>query len=148
MIVTLAKNLVGQEGTTLIVVNSVEHGEIIQSKLEEAGVTSAFLQGANSTDERSVILNGVKDGSVKTLIGTQLIDEGIDLPNLSYLLYTAGGKSPRQLLQRVGRVLRVSDTKKTATIIDFQDKTHRVFGKQSDARKRIYLDEKFVVEDV
>ena len=146
LIVALAERLESQEGTTLIVVNSVEHGELIQEKLKESGVTSAFLQGANSTNERNDILDGVKSGKVKTLIGTQLIDEGIDLPNLSYLLYTAGGKSPRQLLQRIGRVLRISDTKKTATIIDFQDRTHPVFSKQADARKRIYLDEQFTIE--
>ena len=146
LIVALAERLESQEGTTLIVVNSVEHGELIQEKLKDSGVTSAFLQGANSTSERNDILDGVKSGKVKTLIGTQLIDEGIDLPNLSYLLYTAGGKSPRQLLQRIGRVLRISDTKKTATIIDFQDRTHPVFSKQADARKRIYLDEQFTIE--
>lgn len=146
LIVALAERLESQEGTTLIVVNSVEHGDLIQEKLKDSGVTSAFLQGANSTSERNDILDGVKSGKVKTLIGTQLIDEGIDLPNLSYLLYTAGGKSPRQLLQRIGRVLRISDTKKTATIIDFQDRTHPVFSKQADARKRIYLDEQFTIE--
>lgn len=146
LIVALAKQLEDQEGTTLVVVNSVEHGEIIQEELKKSGVSSAFLQGANSTNERNEILKGVKAGTIKTLIGTQLIDEGIDLPNLSYLLYTAGGKSPRQLLQRIGRVLRISDTKKTATIIDFQDRTHPVFSKQADARKRIYLDEQFTIE--
>ncbi|WP_215659877.1 helicase-related protein [Secundilactobacillus kimchicus] len=142
-------NLVGklQEASpepVLIVVNSIEHGEIIQEHLPE-GLTSEFLQGSKTAEERTATINRVKSGQTQVLIGTQMIDEGIDLPNLKFLIYASGGKSNRQLLQRVGRMLRISPDKHTVRIFDMQDCTNDLLFKQAKHRLSTYKREKFEV---
>lgn len=138
---------VTKTGTTLIVVNSIEHGEIIQQLLEAKGDTVAFLQGSSSSEEREDILNQVKAGTLDILIGTTILDEGMDLPNLKYLVYASAGKSTRQVLQRIGRVLRISPEKKSTIVFDFMDRTSKVLYNQAKKRKKLYTDEQFEIAD-
>jgi len=62
------------------------------------------------------------------------------------MIYASAGKSVRQLLQRVGRMLRVSAKKKTALIIDMQDRTYPILYKQAKERAKAYKEEQFEVK--
>ena len=137
-----------KSGSTLIVVNSVEHGEIIKGYLDEMGIDTYFMQGSSSTEERNDMINKAKTGKLDVLIGTQVVDEGLDIPSLKYLIYASAGKSSRQLLQRIGRMLRKSDTKNTTVIFDIEDRTADILFKQAKTRIRLYKSEKFTVNEV
>lgn len=131
-------------GATLIVVNSIEHGDYIKEILEEEyGEEVYYLQGADSTSAREEVINKVRSGEVKILIGTTILDEGMDLPNLKYLIYASAGKSSRQVIQRIGRVLRISPEKKSTVVFDFIDRTHRLLFNQAKTRMKVYKDEQF-----
>lgn len=145
VIANITKGLVATKKVTLIVVNSIEHGENIQHELDALGVKSQFLQGALATDARQELLTSVRKNETLVLIGTSLIDEGIDIPNLKYLIYASGGKSYRATLQRIGRVLRIDKNKKDTYIFDFVDRTARVLYQQSKKRQKYYHDEGFTI---
>lgn len=87
-----------------------------------------FLSGKDDPLRRTAVIEGVKKGIVKILIGSTIADEGLDIPNLDCLILLGGGKSSTKAFQRIGRVIRnytdENGNKKTkATIFDFDDAT-------------------------
>lgn len=145
VIAKLVQGLASTEAVTLIVVNSIEHGETIQASLEEEGVPTGFLQGSLESDDRKELLADVRKGKVLALIGTSVVDEGIDLPNIKYLVYASAGKSYRAVLQRVGRILRISKDKNQTMIFDLIDRTTPMLYKQAKKRIKYYKNEQFKI---
>lgn len=133
------------KGPVLIVVNSVEHGEILEGYLDAFDIKYAFMDHSKDSSQREAIKNGVRDGSVQVLIATQLINEGVDIPVLKYLVYASAGKSSIQVIQRVGRMLRKSEGKATTTIFDIQDHTTKTLYNQARNRVSTYRKEQFDV---
>lgn len=133
-------------GPVLIIVNNIEHGDIIQASLEDKKIKSAFIEGSKDDAQRQELLTGIANGTYQVLIGTQLLDEGIDIPNLKYLVYVSAGKSIRQVLQRIGRMLRKTKDKQTTTIFDLQDRTNNILYDQARKRVGIYREEQFEIE--
>lgn len=133
-------------GAILIVVNSIEHGENIADYLEEYDTDYAFIQGKNTTEERAEILERVKSGKLKVLIGTKVMDEGIDIPNIRYMIYASAGKSFVQTLQRIGRLLRISADKHEVYIFDIIDRNSEYLYKQAEQRVHYYKEQKFEIK--
>ncbi|AUG84723.1 DNA helicase [Lactobacillus phage Lpa804] len=133
-------------GAVLIVVNSIEHGENIAEYLGKTDTEYAFIQGKNTTEERTDILNRVRSGELKVLIGTKVMDEGIDIPNIRYMIYASAGKSFVQTLQRIGRLLRISADKHEVYIFDIIDRNAEYLFNQAKQRVKYYKDQKFEVK--
>lgn len=131
------------KGACLIVVNSIEHGEHIGDMLEELEVPYTFLKGSDDTETRQKTLDATKDGTLRVLLATKIIDEGLDTPNLQFLIYASAGSSPIQLLQRIGRILRLGKDKKDVFVYDIVDKTSKFLYNQAKSRHKIYVEEKF-----
>lgn len=58
--------------------------------------------------ERLDVLTGLADGSYPALVANQVLDEGVDLPEVKVAVVIGGSGSTRQAKQRLGRVLRKS----------------------------------------
>lgn len=58
--------------------------------------------------ERLDILNGLQDGSYPALVANQVLDEGVDLPEVKVAVVIGGMSSTKQAKQRLGRILRKS----------------------------------------
>ncbi len=128
----------GHEGTVLVVSDRVAHCEILQEKLAEHGVESALLTGRVPADERSRIVEEVKNGQIRVLISTlQLIGEGFDCPGLNTLVLSTPIKFEGRLLQVVGRIMRPSENKK-AQVIDYIDIHVPILRRSAGARRQIF----------
>lgn len=133
----------------LILVNIVEHGDILKASLDQLGVPNAFIHGELSLDYRDEQLSRMREGSLKVMIATTIADEGLDISGIDMLILGAGGKSLRQSLQRIGRALRKKKKgENVATIIDFIDYTNKHLLKHSKERKSTYDKEKFEVTEI
>lgn len=131
----------------VMVVSRIEQGEMLSQLLDSLNVPHAYIHGSSTLEHRAESLQRVRDGELKVLISSTIIDEGVDINKLSVLINVAGGKSLRQLLQRVGRILRKKhDGKNEATIIDFDDRTNKYLKKHSDERQKIFFEEEFDVD--
>jgi superfamily II DNA or RNA helicase len=130
---------------TLIMVNSIEHGENIEKYLKEAKVPYAYVQGADDNDTRTEVLDKVRGGEIKILLATKIFDAGIDVPNLKYFISCSSGKSFVSTLQRIGRLLRVAENKNQCYILDIVDRESEYLYKQSQERIKYYKQEKFEV---
>jgi superfamily II DNA or RNA helicase len=69
-------------------------------------------------DERREILEKFKAGSYNAIVTSQVLDEGIDVPDASLGFILGGTGSSREYIQRLGRILRKKEGKE-AKLIEF-----------------------------
>lgn len=145
-IADLTNVLVNDGRTVLIVVNFLEHGDNILKLLSERNVYAEFINGELDSEVRRRQLSDVKEGKLKVLVATTVLDEGVDISGIHALIMTAGGKSLRQTLQRVGRILRRKEGDNSAIVIDFVDRTNKHLFKHSEERLKLYEQEGFKIQ--
>lgn len=117
------KNLaLSLKGNTLILFQFVEkHGKVIYSQL--AGRQNVyFVSGDTDADVREDIRRIVEtqnDAIIVASYGT--FSTGVNIKNLHNVVFSSPSKSRTRTLQSIGRGLRKSDTKTTATLYDIAD---------------------------
>lgn len=68
--------------------------------------------------ERKWILDGLKEGVFGAIVTSKVLNEGIDVPSAKVAVILSGSASPREHLQRLGRILRKSDSRRTAVLYE------------------------------
>lgn len=68
--------------------------------------------------ERKWILDGLKDGVFHAVVTSKVLNEGIDVPSAKIAIVLSGSASPREHLQRLGRILRKSGDRQTAILYE------------------------------
>jgi len=87
-------------------------------------------------DERREILANFGTGKYKVIVTSQVLDEGIDVPDASVGLILGGTGSAREYVQRLGRLLRKREGK-TAKLIEIISKETVEVGISRRRRLRI-----------
>jgi len=145
LIAKLTEKWYNEDKGILIIVNFIDHGNNISELLDGLNVEHYFLHGEVDSEIRKQKLNDMRSGKLKVMIATSLIDEGVDISGINSLILGAGGKSLRQVLQRVGRALRKKKDDNTTQIYDFADMTNRFLFHHSKEREKIYREEEFEI---
>jgi RNA polymerase primary sigma factor len=70
------------------------------------GNPAATVMSGMGRDERAAALGSFRDGTAKVLTAPRVLDEGIDVPEADLGIMVAASSSQRQLVQRLGRVIR------------------------------------------
>lgn len=130
----------------LIMVTSIEHGELIGEQLDKLGAEYQFLQGKDNSDTREKAIDDIVSGRLKIVIATKIFEAGIDIPNLKVLILCDALKSYISVIQKIGRVLRVMPDKRDVFIFDIVDRTQNSLFKHAQDRVRYYKDEGFEVK--
>jgi superfamily II DNA or RNA helicase len=109
--------------TTMILVQRQDHGEIINQMLTKAGVRSRYIFGKHEQTERQAALQALKRGEIDVLIGSTILDVGVDVPAVGMVILAGGGKAEVALRQRIGRGLREKKNglPNVCFIVDFTD---------------------------
>lgn len=157
-----------RDAKILILIQRVEHGEIIQKMLFEKIKQETFsmtvkdpkngkdtlvrvkniefLSGQDDPVRRKAVIEAVKQQKCQILIGSTIADEGLDISCLDTLILAGGGRSSTRAFQRIGRVIRLfkdplTGKKKTRAIVfDFQDATP-MLRRHSRVREKLYRTE-------
>ncbi len=90
----------GQETSLLFVGSTRDAYEIARRDLIPA------ISADTTTKERERVLAALRSGEVAAIVSAQVLNEGIDLPDAEVAVLVAGRLGGRELVQRVGRVLR------------------------------------------
>lgn len=118
----------------IILVQYKEHGDMLKEMIPWA----EFIHGEEKDDARIQMMEDFRDGELMCLIGTSVIGEGVDLPCAEVLIMAGGGKARSQVIQNIGRVLRIMDGKEKATVYDFTDRDGGFLEEHSEERSLIY----------
>lgn len=132
----------------LIIVNHIKHGEILQKMLEDMGVECEFTHGKRDSEDRERFLKEMKAGKLKVLIATSILDEGVDISGINCLWLASGGRSYRQVLQRIGRGLRKKEDGSGVEIYDFLDYTSKYLIQHTQERYSYYKQEGFEIKKI
>jgi len=112
------------KGNTLVLFQFVEkHGDGLYKQINEATERKVFyVYGGTDTNEREeirAITEGEKDAIIIASYGT--FSTGINIRNLHNIVFSSPSKSRVRTLQSIGRGLRRSESKDTATLFDIAD---------------------------
>jgi superfamily II DNA or RNA helicase len=131
LIKDLVTNLLQEYGEILILVQMIEHGEILKNLIPG----SIFING--ETAENKKVIRDFDQGKIKVLISSNILNEGVNIVRAACLINAASMKAKSQVIQKVGRVMRLCEGKKESAVIDFID-YYPFLEDHGKARVRIY----------
>lgn len=76
------------------------------SALRDGGVAAAAMHSGLSSEERHRTLRRFAEGRLHAVAAPLVLDEGVDVPAADLAIILAASRSRRQMVQRMGRVLR------------------------------------------
>lgn len=91
--------------------------------LSDEGCATASVHGELDKDEREVRIDLFRKGSVIGLAAPKVLDEGVDVPEADLAVVTAANRSRRQMIQRLGRVLRRRPGKVARFVVLYAERT-------------------------
>ena len=109
----------GELPRTLVFCRSIEHTEKARLALNAAGVPAAALH--SNLDRFSVTrtLQQFRDGELRVLTVVDMLNEGIDVPDVELIVFNRVTHSRRIFLQQLGRGLRRTPDKHRLVVLDF-----------------------------
>lgn len=135
--------------STLILIQRQNHGRILLSKLESAGLKAEFIYGESDSEERSLRLKQLQKGEIDVLIGSKIVDVGIDVPSIGLIIMAGGGKAEVSYRQRIGRGLREKKHgPNVCFILDFADTHNRILEDHYKERKRVIMNTEGFAENL
>ena len=120
---------------TLVFTQTIEAAERAVRELDEANISAGMVHSKMRPDERRAVLEMFAGGFLHVIVAPQVLDEGVDVPEADLAIILAASKTRRQMIQRMGRVLRV---KKDARLARFA--LLYIEGTSEDPEKGAYGD--------
>jgi superfamily II DNA or RNA helicase len=129
-----------QKKNVVVLVRELQHGFRLDENLWKycKFVPHQFINGKETSEIRQKALSSFEKGELPVLMGTSILDEGIDLPNIDVIVLAGGGKSSIKSLQRIGRGIRKGGTSDTLIVVDTADFQHEYLTKHSLQRLEDY----------
>lgn len=131
--------LAGSSSAVLVSVVQIEHGHRLVNELQSLGEPVAFIKGSDPSEHREEVLENFRSGRVPILIGSSILNKGIDLPNMTGFVLSGPWKDRIQTQQLIGRPLHVAAP--TVRITDIADLSHKYLKAQTAARLSVYREE-------
>jgi superfamily II DNA or RNA helicase len=94
----------------LSLVARTKHGDELLARYEQAGLRFQFIKGEDDMKGRRNALDNLISGKINGIIGTNILDVGVDVPAIGLVQLCGGMKAQVALRQRIGRGLRSKKT--------------------------------------
>ena len=137
---------------TIVLANRVEYLQRLcddynRYQYGNAVCLSGRSQSKAAKAERKKALQALNNGELDCIFATyQLAKEGLDVPNLGYVVFATPEKDETTIIQSAGRVGRKADGKEYGVVIDFVDE-FAMFRKWYRQRLKSYKKIEAEVED-
>lgn len=111
------------KGNTLLLFQFVEkHGKVLYDTIKQAKEEVYFVSGEVDGDIREDIRQAVEKSEDSIIVASYgTFSTGVNIKNLHNIIFASPSKSRIRNLQSIGRGLRKSSTKSTATLYDIAD---------------------------
>ncbi len=101
---------------TILFAQTKEAAAEAASRFAERGVNSAVLDSGMDMSERKEVFAAFEDGEHALVAAPRLLDEGVDVPSADLAIVLASSRSKRQMIQRMGRVVRKKHDRRLARL--------------------------------
>ena len=135
--------------TGMVLVQHKAHGIAMKELLTKCGLRVEYIFGEDDQVERKRCINLLKNGELDVLIGSTILDVGVDVPAIGYIILAGGGKAEVALRQRIGRGLRAKKLgPNVAFVVDFADDFNMHLKEHYLTRRGIIEGTKGFVENI
>lgn len=135
--------------STMILIQQKAHGHLLKDALAKQSVKAVFIDGDNDQAERKEALTKLANREIDVLIGSTILDVGVDVPAVGMVILAGGGKAEVALRQRIGRGLRAKKSgPNIALIVDFMDEHNNYLKAHAMQRRQIIKDTEGFAENV
>ena len=131
---------------------SIQHAAHFAALLNASGVPARNISGVDRVSRQKFLMDFAA-GRLKALAAVDLLNEGIDVPDVNVLAFMRATHSRRIFVQQLGRGLRLAHGKKKVLVLDFISDVRRLaelmrMDKEARAAKAVpeavYLKDGFV----
>lgn len=113
----LAPALASGGQRALVFTDTVEQAEAAGAVLRAGGVAAEELHGELDATRRRIRMAQFRKGALQVLVAPRVLDEGVDVPDAELAVVLAAFRSRRQMVQRLGRVLRLKPDGRAARLV-------------------------------
>lgn len=143
LIAHIARDQIDAGHAVLVLSREIAHLEAIHDAM---GDTDAeIVTGRLQKQKRDDMICDLRDGSLSCILGTQIFEEGVDIPRLNRIVLAYPG-TEITALQKIGRASRKFDGKEEAVIFDLVDEFVRPLTRQWLRRRTWYRSVNIKVE--
>lgn len=122
----------------MVLVQRRKHGETLLEMCQQAGLRARFIFGDSQNEERRRTLAQLGSGAIDVLIGSTILDVGVDVPAVGMVILAGGGKAEVGTRQRIGRGLREKKSgPNVCFVVDFADEANRTLMEHALTRRAI-----------
>ena len=101
--------LVSASHGTVVFSQKIAAAERAAEVLSKHGVIASAIHSAMPPKERQFHLDALKSESIAALCAPKILDEGVDVPNIDLGIVLSASSGRRQMIQRLGRVIRLKE---------------------------------------
>lgn len=143
---SLVHNITKSSGNSLVLVNRIKSGEILEDYINSLGTNCIYIDGSVNSKTRFKEYESIKTENNKCIIATSAIaSTGLDIPRLFNLVLMDYGQSFTKTIQSIGRGLRLGKDKTSVNIFDICSTTP--FSKKHlNTRIHYYYEKKFPIK--
>lgn len=140
----LLDELNGEEGAALVFTGSQERCDEVGQLLKDYGYASDWIHGGLTQGHRNRVVQGMRDGTLRILVATDLLARGLDLPLVSLVINYDLPFKAEDFLHRIGRTARAGRGGRAVTFITPSDlKMFRQIKPMLGPAKELKLDPRF-----
>lgn len=110
----------------LVFCRSIKHAEQLQPLFSSQGIRAAVIHSKLPREMRFQNLSSFRNGDIELLLSVEMLNEGIDVPDVNLVVFMRVTHSRRIFIQQLGRGLRVSPVKSSVTVLDFVADIRRI----------------------
>lgn len=118
---------------------SIDHAERLQRLFLSENVSASVLHSKVPREQRFRDLSRFRRGDLNLLLAVDLLNEGIDVPDVGMVVFMRVTHSRRIFVQQLGRGLRLTPSKRVVRVLDFVADVRRLaagFELNEEARQR------------
>ena len=112
--IALIASLVRKVKLTAVFSDYVKNADNVLAIFKAREVDCELIEGRTNSHERERILENLDQERIHAVVSPRVLDEGVDIKNLTVGLFTGQVRNRRALTQRLGRILRTNPGKSQA----------------------------------
>ena len=105
---------------------SIDHADVIARRLKSEGFAVHAIHSKLDRFATTKILRDFRAGDVPIIVTVDMLNEGIDIPDVNLIAFLRVTHSRRIFLQQLGRGLRLSPEKTEVRVLDFVSDVRRI----------------------